>query len=110
MANIKRKMKSERKYLGGAYDLASGKLCDILSHVQSLIEEYGEEAYVEYDYGYDGPGEIEIIYERLETEKEAEKRVTAAKKSREYRKKEKLKTEEKERALLEKLQKKYGKD
>ncbi len=109
MANVKRKMKTEREHLADAWAF-DGKLGALHELIKIWIEQYGEDAYLDYDCGWDGPGEYTIVYERLETEKEAEKRVRDARRAREKRKADKLKQEEKERKELARLLKKYGEE
>ncbi len=102
--SIERKMVNRTKTL---YDEFEGKLKTIRERIDKLIEEVGEEAELYIDYGYDGYNNYELRYQRLETEKEAEKRIKAAAKTRERNKAQKLKKEEAERKELARLLKKY---
>jgi len=105
MSNIiKRKMVDRRKTL---YDEFEGDLKTIRERIDQLIEEFGEEAELCIDYGYDGYNNYELTYQRLETEKEAEKRIKATAKTRERNKAKKIKQEESERKELARLLKKY---
>ena len=103
--NIKRKMVDEKR----SVDLYSfeGKLNDVREYLNELEKEYGADAKLDLQWDYDYVG-MHIHYQRLETEKEAEKRVAKARKVRERNKANKLKQEEAERKELARLLKKYG--
>ena len=85
------------------------KLSDVKEYIERLIEQYGEDAYMEIEaHGYDCYPELVIQYQRQETDKERDKRLAQARKERERKAKEKAAREERERKELARLQKKYG--
>ena len=59
-------------------------------------------------YGYDGGMEVEIIFYRMETDQEYDKRLSLEQKQKDLFKKKRLNKEEKERAEYERLKKKFG--
>lgn len=86
-----------------------GKLSEVKHYIEMLIEQYGDDAYMEIEaHGYDCYPELVVEYDRQETDKERDKRLAQARKERERRAKEKLAQEERERKELARLQKKYG--
>ena len=88
--------------------MLDGRLSDVKDYIDSLIEKYGQDAYMEVEsYGYDCYPELIISHERQETDAERDKRLAQARKEREKRAKEKLLTEERERKEFARLQKKY---
>ena len=88
-----------------------GQLSEVKHYIEMLIEQYGEDAYMEIDTsGYDCYPELVVSFERQETDKERDKRLSQARKEREKRAKEKAIKEERERKELARLQKKYGSD
>lgn len=109
-----RKIRETRKL---PYDLTIptiGTFSQLKKWADGLLEEYGD---IEYsiDFGYEGYFELEMTYERDETEKERIKREQAAEKMRQKRQKEKekklqqiLKSEQAEREMYEMLKKKFG--
>lgn len=103
---VKHKMIRDKVSLD-IYDF-EGRLCNIRRYVDELEEKYGQEAQVEFEYGYEGLEGIEIHFDRKETDKERNKRLAKACKERENKKIAKAKKEEKERAELARLIKKYG--
>jgi hypothetical protein len=89
--------------------MLDGKLADVKDYIESLIEKYGSDSYMEIEsYGYDCYPELVVRYERQETDAERDKRLAKARKERERNKAAKLKQEERERKELARLQKKYG--
>ena len=84
-------------------------LSEALVYLHELNTTY-KDAYFNVDYNYDSTY-LEVCYSREETDKEFQKRVDAEKKADEKRlvalAKAKNALEKKERALLEKLKKKY---
>ena len=86
-----------------------GQLSEVKHYIEMLIEQYGEDAYMEIEaHGYDCYPELVVRHERQETDAERDKRLAQARKEREKKKAEKLKQEERERKELARLQKKYG--
>lgn len=86
-----------------------GKLIDVKEYIERLIEQYGENAYMDIERdGYDCYVELYVQYERQESDKERDKRLAVARKEREKKAKEKAAQEERERKELARLQKKYG--
>ena len=108
MANIKRKMVKEKASVD-LYSLCEGGLKDVREYLDQLAEQYGESAKLHLEWYYEDVS-IYIEYERLETVKEAERRVKATRKARERRKAAKIKQEEQERKELARLLEKYGQD
>lgn len=108
MAKVKRKTKEEQASVD-LYSICDGKLNDVREYLDSLAEQYGEDARLCLDWYYDDVS-VCVKYQREETEQEATKRVAAARKARERRKAQKLKKEEAERAMLAKLKQKYGEE
>lgn len=86
------------------YDF-EGSLSSVRKYVDGLIETYGEEAKLELEWDYEDVSLI-VRYQRLETEAEAEKRTTKARKAKETREKNVRKKEEREE--LARLLEKYG--
>ena len=94
---------------GESISMLDGKLSDVKDYIEMLIEQYGEDAYMEIEaYGYDCYPELVVRYERQETDKERDKRLAQARKEREKKKAARLKQEERERKEFARLQKKYG--
>ena len=86
-----------------------GKLSDVRSHIDWLLEQYGQDAYMEIEaHGYDCYPELVVENERQETDKERDKRLAQARKERDRKAKDKAAREERERKELARLQKKYG--
>lgn len=92
------------------YVFCDGALKDVRAYIDQLIGQYGEDATVSINYWDYEDWDLVIEYERLETEKEAEKRVRAALKARERKQAKEIKQEEAERKELTRLLKKYGSD
>lgn len=91
------------------YFVNTGETLEQLKNtVQCLINEYGEDAVFNCDPHWEG-GYFQISYERLETDKERERRLKSDKKKAEKTRKENAKKEERERKELERLAKKYKK-
>jgi len=89
------------------------KLSEIEGEVTALAKsKYGDgfiEAFFKTrHYGYDGGSELDIWIRRRETDKERDDRLAAAEKKRQAVAKRKATLENKERAELARLQKKYG--
>ena len=96
----------DRKRLS-VYDL-DGSLASARDEIAQLIEEYGEEANL--DFWSDNCDEIvlDLHFTRVETDKERDKRLADARKLREKKKADKIKREADERAELARLQEKYN--
>ena len=78
------------------------KLCE-------LANQYGDDAVIYSDcYGYDGPEEFFVQYERDETEDERQERLRSAREEREKKNKLKIAREESERKEFDRLKKKFG--
>lgn len=105
---VVRKEVNESKTIS-LYEL-EGNLVVIRKYFDELIDEYGEEAKLALDWDYDDCNLI-LRYQRLETEKEAEKRIAKAQKAKATRDAKRLKKEEVEEEADRKewvrLQKKY---
>jgi hypothetical protein len=85
-----------------------GKIEDVISTLQSYIDEYGNTAYIKEEYaGYDGGIDLVLYYTRKETDREREKRLALARAERAKNKKWRKQKEEKELKLLEQLKAKY---
>lgn len=99
-------LKRKRKEI----DLDDGTLDSQIAHLEFLREEYGGDAKLYYDIvGYDGYFEPYLEYNEPETDKEREKRLKQSRVAKEAALKRKLKKEQEEKELLEKLWKKHGK-
>lgn len=88
----------------------AGKLSDVRDHINWLIEDHGEDAWIEIEHGYDGYAEVYIYFDREETDRERNKRLTKARKECDKKVAAKAAKEEKERKELTRLLKKYGED
>jgi hypothetical protein len=88
------------------YDL-DGQLRDVLSYLEDLKAEYGEDAYLDICQSYDDV-EVELIWYRDETDVERDKRLAKARKARAAAKAKSIEIEEQERAELARLQEKYS--
>ena len=91
-------------------DSFEGKLSDVRDHINWLIDDHGEDAWIEIEHGYEGYAEVYVYFNREETDKERNKRLTKARKEREKNKADKVKQEAAERKEFARLQKKYGED
>lgn len=94
------------------YD-AEGKLTrktlkELKQTVDELISFYGEAALIRIDPAGGGFPDFSITYERLETDKECEQRLTTLKKKVEKKKEEKEKKKQNELKELARLKNKYG--
>lgn len=107
MANIKRKMVKERASVD-MYSLCDGQLEGVRKYLDDLTEQYGGNATLILEYDYEDVS-VYLEYERLETEAEANRRITRARKAQERRDAAKFKQEERERKELSRLLNKYGK-
>lgn len=90
------------------YDL-DGSLANVRDEITSLIEEYGEDAYL--DFWSDNYGDeivLDVHFNRVESDKERDKRLSDAKKLRDKKAEDKIKREADERAELARLQEKYN--
>jgi len=90
------------------YDL-DGSLASARDEIAQLIEEYGEEANL--DFWSDNYGDeivLDLHFTRVETDKERDKRLADARKLREKKQADKIKREADERAELARLQEKYN--
>lgn len=90
------------------YDL-DGSLASARDEIASLIEEYGEDAYL--DFWSDNFGDeivLDVHFERVETDKERNKRLADASKLRDKKAEDKIKREADERVELARLQEKYN--
>lgn len=73
-------------------------------------EAYDSEIIINYEfYGYDGAREYEVCFMRFETDKEMDFRMKIEESARHRKLEAKKKAEDKERALFEKLKKKFDK-
>lgn len=80
----------------------------IMETLREYSEKYGSDAVITSEtWGYDGPDEYYINYDRDETEEERTKRLAKSKQQREYRARVKAETEAQERKELERLKQKY---
>ena len=108
---IVRKEVNESKTLS-LYEL-EGNLVVVRKYFDELVDQYGEEARLELDWDYEDCNLI-LRYQRLETEKEAEKRIVKAQKAKATRDAKRLKKEEIEeeadRKEWARLQEKYGEE
>lgn len=108
MAKVNRKMKEEK--VSVSYWDFEGKIGDILAMFEDWVEKYGKDARLDWDWYYDEIN-VELTYQRKETEQEAQKRIEAARKARERRKAKKVKDdaakEARELKELARLKKKY---
>lgn len=89
------------------YDL-EGTLGDVRNRINWLIDDYGEDAMIDFEYGYEGIEDVVVHFDRKETDKERNKRLKNARKEREKKAAAKIAKEKKERAELARLTKKYG--
>lgn len=92
-------------------DILDGAIEEIIKRfelVRGVLEEVGyKNIKLETIYNWEDI-EIRIIAERLETEKEVERRIKTTKQKKEKEKKKKIEKEAKEKAELVRLKKKYG--
>ena len=88
------------------YDL-DGKIGDVLSFVEGLKEEYGEDAYLDICQSFDEV-DVEIIWYRDESDVERDKRLAKARKARVAAKAKSIEVEENERKELVRLTEKYS--
>ena len=101
-------LKRKRKDLSCYLD--DGTLDSQITLLEELRKEYGGDAKLYYDVvGYEGYFEPYLEYNEPETDKEREKRLAKARVAKEAALKRKLKKEQEEKELLEKLWKKHGK-
>lgn len=93
------------------FDYFEGSFESIKASIDGLIEDGWEGIAVDYDYDSPYSNHLSPYYEayrhREETDKEYEKRVKEYENYNENLKKERIKQEQRERRLLEKLQEKY---
>ena len=82
-------------------------LGEILTTVQSLISQYGEDAEIDFDSGYNNISE-EIFYWREETDAEYQQRLEYEAEEVEHQQIRKEKQEAKDRKEFERLKAKYG--
>lgn len=87
-----------------------GKISEVREYLNELANEYGEDAELDFVYGYEGIEDLAIHFCREETDKERNRRLTKARKEREKNKAAKVRYEEKERVEFARLLKKYGED
>jgi len=105
-------MKKTKQLISEYYDVdlgeLTGSLKEILFTVQDWIERFGDSAYLNISHGWDADIDFEIEFERLETDKEFEKRLKKEEKDLEKLVQKKIDLEHKERKELQRLLKKYG--
>lgn len=89
-------------------------LTQLKNTIEDFITEYGEEAYIVFDYEreyYDGINlTAQLMYSREETDEEYTKRLKEIEKGKEKKKIASKKKKEEERALYEKLKAKFEKE
>lgn len=93
---------SEPSFINDQYLLA-----DVLVEVERLIRKHGPDACVDFDAGYNSIDE-RVTFERLETDKEYQKRLKDEARKKENEDKLKLTKEAKERKEYERLKKKFS--
>lgn len=92
-------------------DLEGTELTKMPAVIQSLIEEYGSEAYLDKEYlGHSGGYELVLKFQREETDKELKDRLKREEQIEKQRKKAEQKKREKERKEYERLKKKFEND
>lgn len=86
-----------------------GPLDDLISYLNSFKKNYPDHSdfYIEKDYNWNEDCDFYVYANRLETDKELEKRRQKAATVRKIRAKQKAQKEEQERKELERLKKKY---
>ena len=102
--------------------MVSQKMYDILSDLDGVSLEKAKEILDSFvseapasacnfrlalEYGYDEAGELSVVYDRPETDKEYDLRIEKEKKEKELNKAKEAKRKEKELKELERLKKKY---
>lgn len=98
----------ETTYYAGDLD---GELSYVRKEIDSLIEQYGEDAYFEFDNWSDDNGNKFIIsFEGIETPAEAKKRIKRETIEKELKKVNAKKKEERELKEYWRLAKKYGQE
>lgn len=88
-------------------DLDGMSLKDVIKFFSRLLEDYGEDASLGYECGWDSPPDWYVRYERPETDKERNTRLAAARRKRDRNKADRERREAEERALYEELRNKY---
>lgn len=99
------KVIQDRKQL--ALDDFEGKLVEVRDYLDSLIEQYGDDARLVLEWDYENV-DLELQFDRKESEAERAKRLEKARKDREKKAAAKAVKEEEEQAELARLLEKYG--
>lgn len=85
------------------------RLCHVIENLNKIQDKYPDkDLFFKIErYGYDGGMDLDLYENRKETDQERDARLARLRKQRAKEKEEKLKIEQKERDLLERLKKKY---
>lgn len=100
-------MIKESIYPEVSYMEYGGKLREMLQELKDLIKEYGEDAVVRMDAGYNNISAT-LSYYRKEKPEETTRRITKEQKARIRKELRQKQAEEKEHKEYERLSKKYG--